>query len=71
MRAWRNALVLDAQAGALAQAAQAVLQQPELAERLRQAGRETAAQHTLQAMVQRFADGLQAWQQAPRREAAR
>jgi len=70
LQAGHNALVLDARADALAQAAQAVLQQPDLADRLRQAGRETAAQHTLQAMVQRFADGLQAWQQAPRRGAA-
>lgn len=71
LQAGHNALVVDAQATALAQAAQSVLQQPDLAERLRQVGRETAAQHSLQAMVQRFADGLQAWSQAPRRGAAR
>lgn len=71
LQAGRNALVVDARAVALAQAAQDVLQQPDLAERLREAGRQTAGQHSLQAMVQRFADGLEAWRQAPRREAAR
>lgn len=63
-----NAVVTHAAAGELAQAVLTLLQQPVWADRLRAGGLASARQHTLQAMVRRFATGLAAWQAAPRRE---
>jgi glycosyltransferase involved in cell wall biosynthesis len=69
LQSGHNGLAVAPDAETLAQATLTVLQQPALAARLREGGLRTAATHTLDAMVQRFADGLQAWRDAPRRGA--
>lgn len=71
LRPGHNALVVAPRADTLAQAAQALMQQADGLSRLREAGRQTARRYSLDAMVQRFADGLQAWREAPRREGTR
>lgn len=69
LRSGVNGLAVAPEPQALALASLSVLQQPELARRLREGGLQTAGTHTLDAMVQRFADGLLAWRAAPVRGA--
>ena len=61
-----NGAVTAGDAGSYADAVLALIDQPARADRLRSNARRSAEQYTLQAMVERFADGLAACVAAPR-----
>jgi glycosyltransferase involved in cell wall biosynthesis len=63
----RNGVVAAARPDALADAAIALLADPARHQRLAQAARSASAIHTLEAMVERFVGGAQAWRASPRR----
>lgn len=61
-----NGVVTPGDASSYADAVLALIDQPARADALRMRARESAGQYTLQAMVERFADGLAACVAAPR-----